>query len=81
MNDKPIYTLDEETQALIEVALNLIVQLSEAQVDDSASENLILIADEIAHRFGVSRMDVEEEQHGDEIIYKPKGGLFNDEDE
>ena len=80
MNEEtPKYDLDNDTQDLIEVALNCMVQLSSAQLDDTAAENLILIADEIALRFNITRTDIIEEQHGDEIIYKPKGGLFNDE--
>ena len=80
MNEEtPKYDLDNDTQDLIEVALNCMVQLSSAQLDDTAAENLILIADEIALRFNITRTDIIEEQHGDEIIYKPKGGLFNDD--
>lgn len=77
----PNYTLDLDTQELVEVALNCMVQLSSAQIDEEAAENLLLIADEIALRFNITRSEIIEEQHGDEIIYKPKGGLFNDEDE
>jgi len=77
----PNYTLDDDTLALIEVALNCMVQLSAAQIEDEASENLILIADEIAMRFNITRSEIIEEKHGDEIIYKPKGGLFNDDDQ
>lgn len=80
MNEEtPKYDIDDDTQDLIEVALNCMVQLSSAQLDDTAAENLILIADEIALRFNITRTDIIEEQHGDEIIYKPKGGLFNDD--
>ena len=82
MTDKtPNYELDDETLSLIEVALNCLVQLSEAQIEDSAAENLVLIADEIAARFNITRTDLVEEQHGDEIIYKPRGGIFNDEED
>jgi hypothetical protein len=77
----PIYNLDEDTQNLIEVALNCMVQLSEAQIEETAKENLLIICDEIALRFGIARMEVVEELHGDEVIYKPRGGIFNDDDE
>lgn len=77
----PIYNLDEDTQNLIEVALNCMVQLSEAQLEENAKENLLLICDEIALRFGIARMEVLEELHGDEVIYKPRGGIFNDEED
>ena len=75
------YSVDEETQNLIEVALNCMLQLSSAQVDDDAAENLELLADELAKRFGIRPVELEEQQHGDEIIYKPRGGVFRDDDE
>lgn len=83
MSDKPIttYILDDETLSLVEVALNCMVQLSEAQVDETSAENLIAIADALAERFNITPTVLEEEHHGDEIIYKPKGGIFRDEDE
>ena len=74
------YEVDSETRSLIAVACELIIQLADAQVDDTASENLVVIADELADRFGIQHMEVEQETHGDEVIYKPKGGLFNDDD-
>ena len=80
-NSTPKYELDEETQSLIEVALNCLVQLSEAQIEQEAGENLVLIANEIAERFGITRIDVLEEQHDGETILKPKGGIFGDEDD
>ena len=77
--DLPNYELDDDTQGLVEVALNCMIQLSSAQVDEAAAENLVLIANELAARFNITVTELEEEQHGDEIIYKPKGGLFNDD--
>ena len=77
--EQPRYELDSDTQSLVEVALNCMLQLSTAQVEDEAAENLVIIANEIADRFNITVTELEEEQHGDEIIYKPKGGLFNDD--
>lgn len=78
----PIYTLDDDTLQLIEIALNCMVQLGDAQMDEAARDNLILIADEIAARFAITSYAVEEEVTADgETIYKPKGGVFNDLDD
>ena len=75
----PVYLVDEGTQELIEISLNCMVQLGDAQMDDSARENLLTIADEIAVRFGLHAYSVEEEITSDgETIYKPRGGVFND---
>ena len=79
-----IYLVDDETRSLIEVALNCMMQLSDAQVDETSAENLISIADSIAMRFNIDKTDVEETYHTtddgeEEIIYKPRGGLFNEE--
>ena len=79
--EPPNYDLDSETLTLIEVALNCLVQLSEAQLDEEAAQNLLAIADELAVRFNISRSEIEETLHGDEVIYKPKGGLFKDEED
>ena len=81
MSDKPTYDLDEDTLSLVEVALNCLVQLSEAQLDEAAASNLLVIAEELADRFSIPRTEIVEEKHGDEIIYKPKGGLFSDDDD
>lgn len=79
---KPTYTVDADTQALLEVVLNCMVTLSEAQLDEAAAQNLLTIADALAERFNISHTELEEEHHGDEIIYRPKGGIFpGDEDE
>jgi len=78
---KTTYTVDEDTQNLIEIALNCLVQLSEAQLDEAAAANLITIADALAERFNITRTDLEEQHHGDEIIYKPRGGVFGDDED
>ena len=73
------YVLDDETQKLIEIALNCMVSLADAQMLEQAREDLRVCADELARVFNVPHIDVVESHHGDEIIYKPKGGIFDDE--
>ena len=73
------YVLDDETLKLIEIALNCMVQLADAQILEQAREDLLLCADELARVFNVPHIDVVESHHGDEIIYKPRGGVFGDE--
>jgi len=73
------YVLDDETQKLIEIALNCMVSLADAQMLDQARDDLLLCADELARVFNIPHVDVVESHHGDEIIYKPRGGVFGDE--
>jgi len=74
-DDRPPYIVDDATIELLEVALNCMVQLGEAQLDEEARDNLLVIAEELAKRFNISYIDVEETDQG-EVIYKPKGGIF-----
>jgi hypothetical protein len=82
-----VYILDAETQELIETALNCIVSLSDAQIDPNSGEALMAIADALAERFGIPRIDVVETVHTDdngdeEIIFSPKSGsILPDTDE
>ena len=80
-NQDNSYILDEETEKLIEVALNCMVQLADAQILEQARDDLLLCADELARVFNITAQEVIEQHHGDEIIYKPKGGLFDDEED
>jgi hypothetical protein len=73
------YVLDDETQKLIEIALNCIVSLADAQMLEQARDDLLVCADELARVFNIPHVEVVESHHGSEIIYKPKGGVFNDE--
>ena len=75
------YVLDDETLKLIEIALNCMVSLADAQMLEQAREDLLLCADELARVFNVPHVDVIESHHGDEIIYKPRKGIFGDEEE
>jgi hypothetical protein len=76
----PIYDVDEETRALLEAALNCLISLSEAQIDENSAEGLLGLADSIAVRFAINRIEVEQEVHSedgvDEVIYKPKNSIF-----
>lgn len=81
---KPPYQVDEETQELLEAALNCLVRLSDAQVSDEGIDGLLSIAEQLSEAFGIQQLDAEVHynESGEEIIYKPRGGLFgNDEDE
>ena len=75
------YVLDDETLKLIEIALNCMVSLADAQMLEQAREDLLVCADELARVFNVPHIDVVESHHGDEIIYKPRKGIFGDEEE
>ncbi len=78
----PQYELDEETQGLIEVALNCLMTLADAQLDEDARQNLVTIGDALADAFGIAQLELEQDTtDSGEVIYRPKGGLFNDEDE
>lgn len=83
--DFEIYDVDDATRLLIETACNCIVALSEAQLQEESKQGLLAIADTLAQRFAINSFEVEEEIHsteeGEEIIYKPKGGIFQDTDE
>lgn len=76
----PVYSVDEETRDLIEAALNCLISLSEAQINEESAEGILGIADSLAVRFGIARIEVEQELHvtedGDEVIYRPKDSIF-----
>lgn len=76
----PVYSVDDETRDLIEAALNCMISLSEAQINPEAAEGILTIADSLAVRFGIARIEVEQEVHsteeGDELIYRPRDSIF-----
>jgi len=84
-NDLPLYDVDDETRDLIQVVCGLVSNLAAVQLDEQARENLLTIADGLAERFAIDSIELEEQIHvgedGEEIIYKPKGGIFNEEEE
>ena len=57
------------------------VQLADAQILEQARDDLMVCADELARVFNIPHVDVVEQHHGDEIIYKPRKGIFGDEEE
>lgn len=76
----PVYNVDEQTRDLIEAALNCMISLSEAQISEESAEGILGIADSLAVRFGIARIEVDAEVHTedgvDEVIYKPKDSIF-----
>ena len=76
----PVYILDDDTTYLIESALNCMITLADAQVDEASKDNLELIADEIANRLGINSYKAVETVHTsddgeEEVIYSPLDGL------
>ena len=83
--EKIVYTnIDADTLALIEVALNCMNTLADAQMLEQSRDDLLTIADELGFRFGIAAIQLEDTGEVDEEgekIYKPLGGVFNDEDD
>ena len=82
------YIVDEDTASLIATVVGVTRMAALAQINEEARENLEIIAEALADRFGIeSSMVVEELVHNDpetgeeEILYKPRGGLFGDDEE
>jgi len=75
------YDLDPETQELLEVALNCLITLSDAQIDETAKIGLMGIADKLAEAFGIDRLleEIHASEDGEEIIYRPPNDLFGDD--
>lgn len=82
--ERVVYTnIDADTIALIEVALNCMNTLADTQMLEQARDDLITIADELGFRFGIAAIELEDTGDVDEEgekIYKPLGGVFNDEE-
>jgi hypothetical protein len=81
-NEIIVYSLDEETHSLIEIACNCLVTLSEAQMSEDSAASLIAIADALAERFSIGRLaqEIHENEDGEsEIIFKPDTALFPEE--
>ena len=76
-----VYLVDDDTARLLEVVIGMIQMLGNTQVDELARENCMIIAQELAERFGIpdDEIVVEEIIHGDEVLYKPRGGVMGDE--
>ena len=79
--ESPQYELDDETQSLVEVALNCLMTLADAQLDEDARLNLVTIGDALADAFGIVQLELEQDTtDSGEVIYRPKGGIFPNED-
>lgn len=77
-----VYVIDDDTADLLGTAVGIIQMTATLQMGEEHRENLMIIADEIAARFAIDRdsITVEEVIHGDEILYKPRGGVMGDEE-
>lgn len=53
------YTIDDETREMVEAALNCMMVVADAQINEDAADALVLIADTLADRFGVEKIDQE----------------------
>lgn len=76
------YSVDDDTERLLEVVVGMLQMLAQTQVDEGARENCYIIAQELSDRFMLSAEDIEVEEilHGDEILYRPRGGVMGDEE-
>ena len=80
--DGGVYIIDDDTARLVEVVVGMIHMLAATQMEDNSRENCLVIADELSERFGigpVGEFEVEEIIHGDEVFYKPRGGVMGDD--
>jgi len=74
-----VYSLDQDTHDLIEIACNCLVTLAEAQVNEEAAQGLMVIAERLAERFSIARLDQEIHKNEDgeeELIFRPGQSLF-----
>jgi hypothetical protein len=80
--DGGIYVVDDDTARLLEVVIGMIHMLATTQMEETSRENCHIIADELAERFAITLagdIEVEEIIHGDEVLYKPRGGVMGDD--
>lgn len=81
--DGGVYVVDDDTLRLLEVVVGMIHMLSHTQVDEGARENCAIIAEELAERFALpleGDIEVEEIISGDEVLYRPRGGVMGDDE-
>lgn len=62
--ERPLYTLDEDTQSLLEEVLQLAQRVVDLQYDDETAEDLQLLLTECADRFGIRQTEVEVSDDG-----------------
>ena len=81
--DGGVYIVDDDTARLLDVVVGMIHMLAATQMEDVSRENCLVIADELSERFGIGPVgdsfEVEEIIHGDEVFYKPRGGVMGDD--
>lgn len=80
--DGGVYVVDDDTARLLEVVIGMIHMLATTQMEETSRENCHIIADELAERFAITLagdIEVEEIIHGDEVLYKPRGGVMGDD--
>ena len=83
-----VYIVDDDTADLLATAIGVLQMMSQVQMGEDHRENLLIIADEIQARFAIEKdsITVEEivtsdpETGEEEILYRPKGGVFGDDD-
>jgi hypothetical protein len=86
-NAPDVYIVDSQTEELLQSVVGCVQILANAQMSERSRDDLHLIALELQDRFGLDDEEfrVQELVHTDpdtgdeELIYKPLGGVFNDE--
>ena len=86
-NVPDVYIVDSQTEALLQSVVGCVQILANSQMNERSRDDLHLIALELQDRFGLDdeEFKVQELVHTDpdtgdeELIYKPLGGVFNDE--
>jgi hypothetical protein len=86
-NVPDVYIVDSQTEELLQSVVGCIQILANSQMSERSRDDLHLIALELQDRFGLDDEEfrVQELVHTDpdtgdeELIYKPLGGVFNDE--
>ena len=82
-----VYVIDDETADLLASAIGIVQMTAGMQLDEEARENLLIVAEEIQTRFAIEQSSMVVEEHvivnpetgEEEVLYKPKGGVFGDE--
>jgi hypothetical protein len=86
-NVPDVYIVDSQTEELLQSVVGCVQVLANSQMSERSRDDLHLIALELQDRFGLDDEEfrVQELVHTDpdtgdeELIYKPLGGVFNDE--
>ena len=82
-----VYIIDDDTADLLATAIGILQMMSQAQLGEDHRENLLIIADEIRHRFAIEKDSIQVEEvvienpdtGEEEILYRPPGGVMGDE--